>query len=239
MSQFIKIDSSLRNSPTTNFPSNCTIPSQEVLHGTYSLKAMSLGVTYYNVNSTNNMVYFTDTGGARTCALTPQYYISMAALATNLATAMNSVGSGTVSVTASASTLRLTITNTVAFSMTFGTNTLNSASIILGFVGNSAGAAITQIGTQSANLSTTLSYNFQLSNSTSELRTLDGKQFTFCIPALTTTPACCYYEPSVAFPIVFRIDSTRNLGVKIFDDQFRILNNMTADFYMILSRISD
>jgi hypothetical protein len=239
MSQLYMIDSSNRLSKQTTFPSDCVIPSNEVLSGTYSLKSITIPITYHNVNSTNNTIYWTDTGGARTCQIPSGFYKSTDSFATAVATAMTANGAGTVTCSVSTLDQRLTVTNTVAFNFTFGTNTTNSAATLMGFVRDTA-TSTSQIATQVINLSTTLSYNFIISEAVNGIKVIGGQQFTFSTPALTTTPNLAYYEPTLHFPIHIRfLAPTRTLTIKICDNQSRVLNNMANDWCMIVEKISE
>lgn len=234
---YIKIDSASRERPKSSCPSDCTIVTSETLEGTHSLKSIMIPVTYFNINETNNVVYWSDTSGSKTCLLPPGYYNSFAMLASALATAMTAAGAGTVTCSVSPLNNRLTISNTVNFQLTFGNNTSNSAATILGFVGTSPNMALTQTGSKTMNLNTTTCYNFQFSTAYPSLRTVDNKSFTFSIPALTATPNMFYYEPPVQFPITFRLNSTRALQIRITDDQYRVINNMCSDFWCVLEKI--
>lgn len=237
MTQILKIDSALRVNPSTTNPSDCVIPCNEVLSGKYALRAIMLPVTYHNVHAGNNTIYWTDTGGARTANLTSGYYSSKTALATEMATVMTAAGAGTVTYTIDNRTQILTVSNTVAFSFTFGTNTTNSAASMMGFIGNSLAAALSQTATKLINLSETLTYNFNFSDSNSGVRTMNGQGYTFCIPAIETTPSLMYYEPPVHFPITFTLTPTQALCIRIYDDKNRIINNMRSDFFMMLEKI--
>ena len=61
--------------------------------------------------------------------------------------------------------------------------------------------------------------------------------YTFCVPAVTTSPTITYYEPSTNMPIIFFINSTNMLNIKIMDDQWRVMNNMKSNFFMILRKL--
>ena len=233
MSSYIKIYSGNRLNPTTTNASDCVIPVSHVLHGRYTLKAIKMPITYYNINSFNNLVYFTDSA-PQTCTIPSRYYSSLTALAAALAAAMTAAGAGTVTCSVNSGTNVLTVTSTVAFTFTFGTNTVNSAASVLGFVGDSSLASTSQIGTQTMNLNSTLSFNIAIDNTSTEVR--EGSYgCTFVIPALTSTPNEVYYEPTLHFPIRFNVtESTKQLRVRILDDRYRVLNNMTSDWYMLL-----
>jgi len=236
MSQYLKIDSSLRVNPASTDPSDCSIPLHETLVGQYQLMSIQLPVTYFTLNSTNSLVYFNDDQD-RVCSLAYGYYNSMASVAAELAVKMTAAGTGTVTCSVSQLTNVLSITNTVPFVMTFGSKTLNSASEVLGFSSDSVAAATTQIGSRTMNLSTTTSYNFQLSNTSSSFRTVNGMNYSFCIPAVTSSPTITYYEPSTNMPITLHVGSTNMLHVKIMDDQSRIMNNMKSNFFIVLRKL--
>lgn len=236
--QLLKLNSSDRLNALTTDPSNCSIQTIDVLSGTYRLRSIQLPVTYYNVNATNSTVYFTDTGGARTATLTSGYYSSFSAVAAELATVMTAAGAGTVTCSVSNLTQRLTVTNTVAFSFTFGTNTLNSASTILGYIGNSASSATSQVGDRIMNLSESLSFNFVLSDCSTQIRSARGQCYTFIVPKDVNTPDIAFYEPAAHNPIQFTVmNSTQTLGVKVYDDNHQIINNMRSDWLMVLEKI--
>lgn len=96
------------------------------------LLAISVPLTNYIVDTTNQNIYFND-GTDRIGVIPPGVYDSYSILAV-IASAMESSGyTGTITVTYSQTTFNYTITGTVAFSLTFGTNTINSAAYILGF----------------------------------------------------------------------------------------------------------
>lgn len=237
--QLLKLNSSDRINASTTDPSDCTIQANQALSGSYRLRLIQLPVTYYNVNSTNSTVYFTDTGGVRTATLTSGHYASFSTLATELATKMTAAGSGTVTCAVSLLTNRLTVTNTVNFSFTFGTNTVTSASTLLGFSGNSAASATSQVGDRIMNLAETLSFNFILSDCSSQIRSAKGQGYTFIVPNMVTTPTITYFEPTAHNPITITVvNPTHSLSIKVYDDNHNIINNMRSDWLMVLEKIS-
>jgi len=232
---YLEVNSNLRENSSTTYPSDCIIHSKLTPSGTYALKSILLPVTYHNVNVNNNTIYFTDTGGVRTCQLPIGYYSQLPDFAAAVATAMTAVSAGVVTCSVSSRTNVLTVSNTVAFSFTFGSNKVNSAGRLMGFIADTA-TATSQSGTQTMNLNSTSCYNFLIDDASSEVVGMDGSRCTFKIPATTATPNEVYYEPSEQFPIVFTLTSTKVLRIRIMDDQFRILNNMRSDFYMMLQK---
>lgn len=238
MSSYIKIDSALRTNPLTTLPSDCTILSKDGLRaGRYQLKSCFLPITYYNVGATNNVIYFTDTTGAHVATITTGQY-TLATVLPAIVTAINAVGNGTATVTVNSLTSRITIAYTELFSLTFGTNTANSAATMMGFANSNTASATSQTGTMIANMSTLKSYNFQISDCSPGVHTMNGNSYTFVIPALSLTPSIEYYEPPVQFPITIQLEkSTSSLKFAIYDDNHEIINNMSADWFMMLEKL--
>jgi hypothetical protein len=237
MSQYLKVDSSLRQNRTTTSASDCLIPSNEVLTGTYILKSAMIPITYFNINSTNSSIYWTDTI-PRTCQIPSGFYNSYSVFATAVAMAMTANGGGTVTCSVNSLTNILTVNNTTTFAFAFATNTTNSAAEVMGFTEMDSISDTSQVGTKVINLLSTSFYNFSISEASIGMKTLSGQQYTFSIPALTTTPGQAYYEPSEQFPIQIRLNATKTLTVKIYDDRGRILNNMYSDWNMIIEKKS-
>ena len=234
----IKVQSSTRQNPLTTYPNNCVIPCQDVLHGRYRLQHLMLPVTYFNVSATNNKVYFSDTTGAHVATLTPGYYNAFSSLATEVATQMTSAGNGTVTCAVSSSTNLLTVSNTENFSFTFGTHIANSAAVLMGFIGNSAADATSQVAVRTMNLSELLYINFSISEAASDgVRSTDGHSYTFSVPAAATVPNLYLYEPSEQNPVILNLNSTRSLTVRIYDDHGNLLNNMYSDWSMLLKPV--
>lgn len=236
MPQYIEVNSNQRENLLFTWPSECTIPCHRVLDGWYGLKAISLPITYHNVNANNCMVYWSDSNSnAYSCQLEHGYYSSFTDLAQQLATAMTAVGPGSFTCSVNSRNNRLTVTSTVAFRFTFDTNKTNSAAQLLGFslIGDTASATV-QMGQKTMDLNSTSSYNITISNATTQIYSLNGGSCTFKIPATTSTPNYMYYEPSETFPITFNLSRTDRLSIRIMDDKNRVLNNMSSDFYMIL-----
>jgi hypothetical protein len=239
MSQYIKVDSNLRIDAATTSPADCVIPSDHVMGGCYQLKSVTLPATNFNLNSSNNVVYFNENDGAlKTCVIPIGYYSGFADVANALALSMSAAGTGTYTCSVSSLNNRLTVNSTVNFKFLFGSNSLNSASIVLGFVNNSASSATSQTGSQIMNTSITTNYNFIISDASSSIKTLDGKSFTFSVPPLSATPNLIYFEPSERFPITFRFEATRNLKIKIVDDKQRVIPNLNSDWTLTLERKS-
>ena len=106
------------------------------IKGAYQFKSFVATNNIYNVNDTNNKIYFDEDFGLstyqRTATLTNGYFDAND-LKSNIASAMDSVASGTITVTYDDNTNKYTINNTSLFYFTFSSNTSNSARKLLGF----------------------------------------------------------------------------------------------------------
>ena len=119
---------------------------------TVELLNFSCPLTMYNVNSTNNTLYFNDGLVDRIVTLPPSNY-DVYSLIAAVDLAMNSV-SAVVFVTSYTNELmKITVTGLSTFSFTFGTNTLNSAAKILGFRNENTVSALAHQGNNVINLS--------------------------------------------------------------------------------------
>lgn len=117
----------------------------------FTLASASIPNTTYNVSSSNNTLYWTDSTTATfTTTISPGSY-SATTLASAIQTAMNSVSSGYMA-SYSSTTYLLTVANSgLTFYFSFGTNTTNSLAYVMGFATNGTLAA-SQTGQNVVNL---------------------------------------------------------------------------------------
>jgi len=94
------------------------------------LRQVIMPISLYNVRSTNNTIDFKDTGGTtRSVTITPGAY-NATSLCSAVLTALNSVGPADfTTVTYSATTMKITISNSGSFSLLFGSGTNVATSI--------------------------------------------------------------------------------------------------------------
>lgn len=143
------------------------------------LLTFSLPMTFYNVNENNNKIYFND-GTDKIATLTPGNYDITDFLA-ELKTEMDSVSTITFTPTYSNISMKITITGDSAFTLTFGTNTTNSSSKILGFPDVDTSSSVTQVGTNTINLSVPLYINICIDGFSSSIKSSNHfDNATFC-----------------------------------------------------------
>lgn len=115
------------------------------LAGRYRVSAVSCGINFYNVTSSNNTVY-TSLGNA---TLTSGYY-SASTFTTMLDTRLKVVDAN-FAATYSSDTKKITVTNTGAFTLNFATTT-NTAAYLMGFALSNTASATSQVADYPVNL---------------------------------------------------------------------------------------
>lgn len=115
----------------------------KTIGGKYKLISFIFTNNIFNVNDTNNQVYFTDSTTSRVGTLTNGYY-DFTDIQSNLQTAMNDASTDTFTVSGDTKTNKLTITSASNFRFTFGTNTTNTSRKLLGFTATDGSNNTTQ-----------------------------------------------------------------------------------------------
>ena len=103
----------------------------KTISGRWKLTSFTFTNNIFNVNDTNNKIYFNENGIDKVATLTNGFNASNQ-LKTNISTAMNDQAVGTVTVTYDDATGKYSFSNTLNFYFTFSSNTLNSARKLLG-----------------------------------------------------------------------------------------------------------
>lgn len=122
MKLYLDSNNSSNNKYTLDYP----------IEGRWKLLSFAFTNNIYNVNDTNNKIYFNENGVGLKASLTNGYN-NENELATNILNAMQSVASGTITTSFDDKSSKYTISNTLPFYFTFGTNTAYSAHKLLGF----------------------------------------------------------------------------------------------------------
>ena len=101
------------------------------INGTWKLISFNMTNNMFNVNDTNNKIYFSEGANERVCSLNNGFY-DINTLKDELTTEMNNVSSGLISITVDDNARKYTFTNTTNFGFTFETNTSNSGRRLIG-----------------------------------------------------------------------------------------------------------
>ena len=104
----------------------------EPVRGQYKFVSFCFTNNIFNVNDSNNKIYLNENGSDLIGTLTNGSYDANE-LKTHLSTVLNSTMLGTVSIALDSNTNKFTITNSLNYYFTFGSNTTNSARKLLGF----------------------------------------------------------------------------------------------------------
>jgi hypothetical protein len=230
---YVKLKSSNR---VTGNAYNFIVNAVNPLSGRYLLKCAYINSSFYNVNSTNNIIYFTENSTAKQATLTAGFYTS-ANIAAALASALTSASGGFAgyTVTYSSITGKLIIGSTQNFSFTFATNTTNSLGPLIGY--NTDTALSTSATADSLlNLTPTLAFHIEINNyiNIRDLSTYTGT--TFIVPLTVNSSNYITYEPAVGFEQVVAFQDVNQFRVRVLDDSNMPIQ-LQSDWYMILSKV--
>jgi hypothetical protein len=232
----------IRSSQTTiptDTSTSFTIQFPLPLKGKYRLEKVRITYSMYNINSINNLIYLTDTGGAHIITIPPGYY-TPSTLATAIATAMTNGGSQAYTCVINSGSNTLTITAAGNFSFTFKTNTATSLANVMGFGNVNTSSATSQTGTYPVNVDTYDSFNI-LIGSSQPIRDVNGGISTFNIPINAIPQQVIFYEPQVNYQYASFQNSTSNIKVVVNDssgNQIGGANGLNnVNWFMVLHRV--
>ena len=191
----------------------------------------------YNVNDNNNKIYWNENGGNLTTTLTNGCY-NYTDFATHLSTQLNASASGTITISFNENTRKLTISNdTHNFYFTFGTNTSNSARVLLGFNETDGTNSTSQTSTNPIDLNTykNIFINIKQNNN----RNVEGIDFfntSFVINGTGTFGDTFRYINNDNFSQYVKFRNIKQVEITIHD-----LNNnsitLNSEYQLILQKI--
>lgn len=214
--------------------SSFTINSSIVFDkGWYKLEQFYLPNAKYNVDASNDIIYFTESGVQKTTTLKHGYYDS-SNIASEMTTALNSVSSG-YNVILDNTSMKLTITNTQPFGFLWGSNTINSANKILGFSQNDVDESTSITSTYPINVTGYLWYSLRINNNTSTY-TPSGGQASYVIPNNKNNGEFIYFSDSDLQQHCYFATPSKSLNVMLLDDTDTVVNLQGADFFFVLEK---
>lgn len=202
------------------------------------LKEVTIPLTYYNINSTNNWIDFHDGTSSLSAQVTAGNY-TMATLVTAVQAAMNSVSSNFV-VSYSALSYFVSITHTastVNLLFASGTHKTTSMAQILGYTATDTGAALTQTGTKAAGLWYPLAFYISISQVGNQNYTSNKTPYTFRIPIgadtgnIFTFSSGGYYEQECR---LLSQQSLFNVNILLTDGNGNLFDINNAPWEMVL-----
>ena len=209
------------------------------INGRWELISFVCTNNLFNVNEYNNKVYFNENGTDRIATLTVgSYYITD--LKTELANAMNNVGSANYSVSIDTSTNKYTITNSgsVNFYFTFGSNKTNSARRLLGMNETDGTNGITQSSDIPADLNT--HKNIFININENNDRDVNGQSFfntSFIINGVGSFGEIMRYVKTDNFSQYVKLRNTKHIEVKIHDIDNNSID-LNSNYVLILEKVS-
>ena len=231
------IISSSDRSASSSSSSDFTVPISIVIpKGTYSLEYVLLPNGVYNVNSTNNKIYFND-GSNKTATITSGFYTT-SSLPTAVKTAMDTASGGTqtYTITINPDTQVMTIASTGNTSLKFGTNTTNSSASILGFSNTDTTASGSNVGNYIVNLNRQNFYKVNINSISNNYHSgTQNVNSTFVIPITSNPQEVISYAPEESFSqhITFE-NNVKELRVVVTDESSNTINLNGVEWFFII-----
>ena len=202
----------------------------------YELVAFSFTNNIYNVNDRNNQVYITENTTDYTIPLTNGFY-NAEDLREHLQTRMNAVASGTYTITLDENTNKFNISSTITFYFTFGTNTSNSARLLLGMNETDQSTSITQSSDNPIDLNDDKCFYININEN--DDKNIEGITFfntSFMIQATGNFGEKSTYNNSDNFKQQVKFRNIKTLTFKIHDRNMNTID-LNSEWLMVLKKI--
>ena len=204
--------------------------------GVYKLHHALFFNSFYNINETNNRIYFSENDGPVLTATLENGYYDSSTIVTNIHTQMELVGAHNYVITLSSTTNKLTfVPNTGTFRFLFGSYTYNSSKNILGFTADTVTSS-SLTSDIPINLTHTLSLNVRLEGHGIQNYLQDNSSnfYSFSIPVSSNSKELVLYEP--LHPQFIKLEnSLSDIRVRVLNednDQVTLYN----DYYFVLQK---
>lgn len=208
--------------------------------GTYKLSYTFLPHGRYNINDTNNKIYFND-GSSIVGTIANGMYTNTtlpAAVKSAMDTASAASGSQTYTITISSTTHLMTIASTGNYALEFGSNTTNSASSTLGFADSDTSSTTTHTGTKLVNLNKDNFYSIVVNyNSGVEQSGLTTSNYTFVLPVNADPLSTITYNAESSFQQYLELPiQTRDFRVVLRDEAGNVVDNNGVNWFLLLEK---
>lgn len=191
-------------------------------------------MTQYNINSTNNRIYFND-GVLRNVTLTTGNY-SVYDFIAEIETQLNSVSVG-YTVTYSDVSMKLTVTNaSLSFQLLFATYSTNSSAYIMGFNTTDTVSALSHTSNSCIDLSLPLFICCEIPEFSRGIETTNGSVSTFIFPNKVNCGDILIYNENTDFKQCTKIfdSDIQHLKVRFKTPRGDILDINGNDWVMVL-----
>ena len=206
------------------------------IHGKYKLKSFVCTNNIYNINEINNIIYVNENSIEGTITLTNGFY-NKSDFVTMLTSILNSNMAGTVTVQIDDNTNKLTITNTLNFYFTFGTNRTNSAYKLLGFNQENGTNNTTQSSDNPIDLNTYK--NIFLNICENDDKNIVGQNYfqsSLIINGIGSFGDILRYVNQANFDQYVKFDKIKRLEVRFHDSKNNNIN-LNSDFEIYLEKM--
>jgi hypothetical protein len=202
------------------------------------LLSFSMPLTQYNIDSTNNQVYFSVDGDDFTAEITPGSY-NVCTLCSELKRIMNLVSTHIFDIWYDSGLLKLvfTILSFADFAFTFGTNTDNSAAHILGFLESDSVSAATILSDNAINLSLPLYFYIDIPQIGIHVRSTNENDFaTFIVSSMQNSGGINVFNMFSSYQLLeqFGHSSLSAIDIRIKERGNKLVDLQNADWQMVL-----
>lgn len=217
--------------------SQCSFQLREGLNKLKSIELLSFScpLTMYNVNSSNNMIYFNDSTN-KSVAIPPSNY-NIITFCDIIKTTMESVSSLTFTVTFSETTLKINVAASGFFYFTFGTNKLNAANYIMGYLPIDTPASDQLFAPNSINLSIPLYFLIKIdsfSTNTKSSNPYDNSTFTVFTKGNNSDVLTWNTNEFYQQTLICHDDNIQTINVTLTDYGNKLLDLNNANWAMLL-----
>ena len=220
----------------SNKATNDVFTLDNKIRGTYQLLSFTSTNNTYNVSDNNNKIYWNENGTDKTTTLTNGYYNTFD-FGTHLSTQLNNSSVGTVTVTLDDNTGKLTITDTLNFYFKFGTNTMFSARMLLGFDAVDGTNASTQTSDNVIDLNSCKNIFISISQDNNHnIRGIDFFDSSFVINSSVDFGETLRYINRDNFDQFVRFRDTKNLTVSFHDSNNNSID-LNSEYQIILKKV--
>ena len=227
--------------PATTNSNNFEIKFVDTLQGNWLVKWATLPNSIYNVNSTNNVIYWTSGFSGALSATVPPGHYSGATLAATMEPLMETADGGGIdySVTYDSTTAKFTITSVAVISMTFGTNTVNSISEVIGFYNVDTVSGNLQGSGKVVSLGLPLSIGIAVDDvHTRGYWTADQKHGSIYVPIATDFGSYQLLSPDILEQTIEMRYPMRTLSFRLVDTKTNAVVDINeSEWEMLLERI--
>lgn len=209
------------------------------ISGVYKLLSFVSTNNIYNVNDTNNKIYFR-VGPFDLIATLTNGFNDINDLKQNIEDAINNSALlyGTWSVSVDTKTNKFTITSTASYSFTFGTNTNNSSRKLLGFNEEDTSSGTTQISSNPADLN--YCKNIFITFLEDDNRNIKGIDFfnaSFLINGTGSFGEILRYIDENNFQQYIRLKQVKNLNIRFYDENINPIN-LNSEYQLVLKKVN-